>query len=300
MIRAISTSASLYSLHVSNWDCYVWLDAHEDFAEPHVQPQHPLLSGMLPPMFDIEPRLAATFVAYNAEYHLQLGFHKIYVYCTRSMLRSYRAHGRLKSLQEDGHVQLLPFDFFPQFLAKPSCMKFLAAAHAVLGLWGSGEYVTIGDVDELMALPIGLTVPTFLKESVSSSPLVRLLRFNVVCGNCTGAEIDIWQSASATSPLMQYDSLAGHEPNFAGKCIVNPDLVHGFSIHDGNVLTGGRAVDLPAEQAYFVHMVNLYRTRMDRTQDALESIVEWHWPLRRISLAARPHYQRSHKLLQQL
>ena len=299
MINAPNTSASLYSLHVSSWDCYVWLDAHEDFAEPHVQPQQPLLSGMLPPMFDMDPYLAATIVAYNAEYHLQLGLHKIYVYCMRSMLSTYRAHARLKSLQKAGQVQLMPFEFFPQYQAKPSRLKFLAAAHMVLGLWGSGEYVTIADVDELMALPIGLTVPLFLKNSVGSSPLVRLQQFNVVCGNCTGAEIDIWQSASSTSPLLQYDSLAGHEPTFAGKCIVNPDLVHGLSIHDGNVLAGGRSVDLLPEQAYFVHMKNLYRMRVVRDSDASDSFVEWQWPLRRSSLNRGPRRQRSHRVIQQ-
>ena len=280
VIKATNTSARVFALHLEGWDRYVWLDAETDFVSPRAPPtQWPVLSGFLPPMFDISPDLAATIIAHNVAYHLRLGFHKFYVYCTKAMLPSYAAHARLAALQRTQQVELVLFDALPQCRRRSGCYKPLASAHAVLGLWGSGEHVTIADPDELLALRPGQTLSAFMRE-VGNQPLVRLRRFNVICSNCVGEELDMWRlSEGGPSPLLQYSTLTGHEPGSAGKCVVNPDLVHGFAIHTGSILAGGSSVELAQEHAYFVHLINLFRNRVSHNPWDKE-FSSWQWPLR--------------------
>ena len=277
VIDATNTRAATYSLHVDGWDRYVWLDAAQDFVEAQLRSQQLVLSGMLPPMFDVDPSLAATIVARNADYHLKLGFHKVYVYCTKAMLAGYQAQAKLAALLASGRIELVLFDFLPQCQQRTGCYKPLTSAHAVLGLWGSGEHVTIADPDELLALPRGQTVAAFLRGHVAGTPLVRLQRVNVVCSSCPGREVDAWHSPAVSNPLQLYDMLTGYEPINAGKCVVDPGLVHGFAIHGGSVLGNGSTVELGQEHAFWIHLPNLFRQRVPRSAWSRE-FKEWQWP----------------------
>ena len=203
---------------------------------------------------------------------------QVYAYVTPALLHAYLANPVLTAMRKARQLHLVTWDAVPECLHKPACQKQLAFAHIVLGLWGTGHSVLVGDVDEYLALPEQQDAAAFLRTCMGSAALARLPRFNLICDDCEGEELDMWRGSQGLAPLRHYTTCTGYEPRTTDKLVVDTERVHGFSIHDGHVLAGGARVEVNKTCARIVHLINVFRNRVKHANWDTE-FRDWHWVL---------------------
>ena len=266
---------AVYQFFIEGWNRFAYVDTSAFDHEP-VLPHHTSLACVLPAIFGIEPKKAAVMAAHHATYHLHLGFARQYMYVTPHSMPAYLANPHITSMRSTGKVVLIPWRI-PECLSPlSSCTKAWMLAHIVLALWGSGEHIMLVDVDEVLALRKKTSISRFMQHCVGDASIANFWRYNMVCDNCSAShtELDLWTSETM-HPLKHYTTNTGFEPETAGKCIVNPEYVHGFGIHDGALLQGERKL-VSMQCGCVIHLPNLFKQR--HTPDEWNTTwAEWNW-----------------------
>ena len=153
----------------------------------------------------------------------------MYVYVTPPMLQHYQNHSQLAAWHHMKQVQFVVWDFLPVCIHKPACHKLLAFAHAVLAVWGTGQHLLIVDVDEYLALPPGHKAAEFMTKCVADDMAVaRLPRLNVICDDCQGPDLELWDATEGLETLKHYSTGTSWEPRVSDKLVVDPERVHGI------------------------------------------------------------------------
>ena len=68
----------------------------------------------------------------------------------------------------------------------------------------------------------------FLRGCMGSAAMARLPRFNFICDDCSGEELDAWREQPEVGVLRRYGTQSGFEPRTTDKLVVDPERVHGF------------------------------------------------------------------------
>lgn len=267
-----------FELHVDSWNRYVILLKSDFVVSRNLHSHKPVLAGIIPPMFMADPAKAAVIASHNMQYHLKLGMSKIYIFVTKGMGKFYLKNPVIAELHRQNKIAIMVWKDIPECVSPPSCLKVLVEAYAVLGLWGTGEHVLITDVDEILTLPPSRDMEYFMRECVGNSPLAKLMRYNIVCDDCTGEfdEFRMWTRMDS-NPFKHYSSVIGYEREDASKAVVDTNNVHGFALHTGAVLEGiEQRVDINCSR--ILHFPNMFRAR-NPYGSWNQSWDEWQWVL---------------------
>lgn len=232
--------------------------------------------------------LATAALRAHADYHRRLGFVSTLAYLRPAVLLRLAGDLGVQGLVRSQQLVLVSWDYLPHVAGLPGYDQAVAYNHALLTLWQRGAWAFLAEVNTFLAVPGSPANVAQLLAGCLGGAQNKLRSYHAVCEECGDQEESQWleevQEAAHSSPLLRYrlrsKALQGV------KSLVNPDRVHQFFIHDGNVMDLDLDKTVVANEtgcAYVAHLTKLFE-EPTIVGDVVEAS-DWLWPVNS-SLAA--------------
>lgn len=269
--EVLNTPVQAFRLYVDDWDHFWTLTSDELLLQGDLL-EVGTLTAVFPPLNgDLSSRAAVEIIMLNVLYHSHLGL-SIIAYISAAHASYLKTHPCFPKLNEQNGVTFVMWNVMPNSISKPAAYNRYVWSHAALATWHSGSHLLMIDSDEFLVFSPKWSVKDFLNHCIGTSPHVTLPRFDTVCSTCADAHSDSvdfgWtghgelnESAECNmQTLRAYGRIANGHPVGSGKTVVDPSLVHGFSIHYGHRLAGNHE-NSDRNCASVLHLVNFWAVR---------------------------------------
>ena len=285
----VSALASHYMLHIGGFRQHVIFTPRIFSCHEPVRRQTPVLLTVIPHShtgIEDPQRVALTtrMLVAHVTHHVKLGLAGTVHYEVEPFLTHLASDPSIQNLVLQGNLRLIRWDvevqgYMPDGLVwNKNRAKTLEYNHAILAHWGLDVYINPVDIDEFMATRGPSSVAELFSEGcIVPGGHTTLLRFDIRCGTCQGAESGIWLAKSGINPLALYNE-TDWSIRLRGKAVIYADTSFSMAIHESGVFHDG--LERHKNCVFHLHVVNLFRYRRTASDNAnFKPDTSWDWSI---------------------